>query len=92
MNKVISIGDTLCLLTVHNTIEEYVIEDICVYIAESGNYEIGFFSKNGKEQTPYWMFKELCRDGLMWKKGQEVVAEKIREIREKQNKANKGEW
>lgn len=82
MEKAIVIGDVLCLYISDSNIIEYIVEDICIYIAEHGNYEIGLFFKNQEEPTPYWMFKELNHDGLMWKKGQEEV---MKVIRTKQN-------
>lgn len=78
MEKVISIGDILCLHISDTFIKEYIIEDICIYIPESGNYEMGLFFKNEEEPTPYWQFQELNKAGLFWKKGQEKVMKVIR--------------
>lgn len=84
MEKVIRSGDILCLLTANEKVVEYTIEEICICINKAGSYEIGIFFKELDDPTPYWMFKELNKDGLIWKKGQEKVMETIRELRKKQ--------
>lgn len=83
MEKVIKIGDVLCLHISDTFIKEYLIEDICIYITESGDYEIGLFFKDTNEPTPYWQFQELNKAGLLWKKGQEEVMKIIRKNRSK---------
>ncbi|HQZ50808.1 MAG TPA: hypothetical protein PLF17_09800 [Chitinophagaceae bacterium] len=81
MTKAIVIGDILCLHISDTFIKEYIVEDICIYIAEHGNYEIGLFFKDNDEPTPYWQFLDLNKAGMFWKKGQEKVMEVIRKNR-----------
>jgi hypothetical protein len=81
MAKAIVIGDILCLHVSDTFIKEYIIEDIAIYIDESGSYEIGLFFKDNSDPTPYWQFLDLNKAGMFWKKEQEKVMEVIRKNR-----------
>ena len=81
--KVIQIGDIICFYD-RNTCEtiEYTVNDICMYLTDSGTYEIGFFVNEQEEPIPYFMFKELNDLAVMWKKGSEEMMKVLRESRQ----------
>lgn len=84
---VIGVGDVLCLFNSKEEETKYTITNISVYHTESGNWDIGFFVKEQSEPIPYWMFKELNDNGLMYKDGQGEFYKLLREARAKKLKS-----
>jgi hypothetical protein len=80
--KVLNVGDVYCLY--EDDIYQ-VVSDYGIYMMDSGNWEfcIEFLVDKEKSLVPYYVFKDLFDAGLLWKKGNEKIAEKLREIAEK---------
>ncbi len=92
VQKVITVGDNICLLTTNNFVVDYKVVDAGIGIPkETGNYQMGFWLKGEQEGEffqPDFSILQLMKDGMMWKKGNEVTAAKLRDLRKRQKEKN----
>lgn len=81
--KVIVVGDKICLLATDEKVITYNISNAGISISESGSYTVGFWLKEEQQEVfyPEFYILDLFRDGYVWKEGQEDLAAKIRNIR-----------
>lgn len=78
--KVINDGEIWFLYEENGIHTEMVVVASGVYLVQNGSWEPGIeFKINGEvDVTPYFAFKELFGEGLLWKKGSERLAEFLR--------------
>jgi hypothetical protein len=82
--KVLNVGDVYCIYEDDLDLD-WVVSDYGLYMMDFGNWEFCIEFEEGGEKSlvPYYVFKDLFDAGLLWKQGNEKIAEKLRKIAEK---------
>ena len=98
VDPVLTVGDTLCFLASNSPAAiEYKVTNAGIAIPETtGSYQVGFwleeldpifegvFTNSKIEFVPDYTILDFLKDGIMWKKGREESAKRLRELRSRQ--------